>query len=58
MFAAFEFDAIEERARQQRDILHALAQRWQVDGNHVDAIEKILAEGALFNQGRQVAVCG
>ncbi len=39
--------AIQERAREQRDIFAAFAQGRQVDGNHAEAVVKILAEAAF-----------
>jgi hypothetical protein len=45
-------------ARQLDDILAALAQRRQADGDHVQAIEQILAELALADRLAQVAMGG
>ena len=43
---------------QQRDVLVALAQRRQVDGDHVEPVEEVLAEGALLHGFGQVGVGG
>ncbi len=43
---------------QQQDILLAPAQRRYQDGDHIDAVEKILAEFAVFDHSSQITVGG
>ena len=45
--AVLASEFIEKLARQQRNVLLALAQRWYKKWNHVEPVEKILAEVAL-----------
>ena len=42
---------------QQQDVVAALAQRWNVQLDHINAVEKILTKLALGNHIRQLAVC-
>src|SRR5690606_30944420 len=51
-------DAIEEMRGQQRNVLAPLAQRRQAQVDHVETIEKILAELAAFHALAQVLVGG
>ncbi len=41
---------------QQRDVVLALAQRRQAQVDHVEAIEEVLAEGAVAHRLLQVGV--
>ena len=46
----------QEMLRKQADVFGAVAQRWHLDGDDVQAVEQILTKPALFNQGGQVLV--
>src|SRR6266446_3241513 len=48
----------QEMPGQIDDILAALSQRWQADGNYIEAIKQVLAELALANRLAQVAMGG
>src|SRR5580700_431349 len=50
--------ALQERAGQQRDIFAALAQRWQMDGDHAQPVVKVLAETAFGDFFFEVFVGG
>ena len=59
--SAFSFSSRvvgEEVLGQERDVLGALAQRRQGDGDHVQAVVEVLAEGALLHQAVEVGVGG
>ena len=44
---------------EERDqVLHALAQRWDADREHVQAVEQVLAEAFLADHAAQIAVGG
>ena len=43
---------------EKRDVAHALAQGREGDGDDVDAVEQVAAEGARFGSGGQVGVGG
>jgi hypothetical protein len=43
---------------EQGNVFFAIAKRWDVDWNHVQSIEQILAELSVGDQSRQVAVGG
>ena len=51
-------EAIEEVLDEQRNVVGALAQRRQPDGNDVQAVEEILAERAVLRHPREVGVGG
>ena len=55
-------DSLAKRARkrfdQVGDVFLVLAQRRDVDGHDVQAVVEILAEGALFEGGAQIAIGG
>ncbi len=45
--------------RQHRDVVAAIAQRRQLNRDHVQAIEEVLAERAVSNHAREVGIrCG
>ena len=49
---------LQEVAHQQRNVLAALAQRWQAQADDVEAVEEVLAEQALAHALLQVLVGG
>ena len=48
----------EEEIGERGDVLLVLAQRRNIDGDDVEAVVEVLAEGAFFERGAQVAVGG
>src|SRR5579862_1430637 len=48
----------QEMSRERLDVLRALAQRWQVNLEHVQPVVQILAKSSGFDGGEQVAVGG
>src|SRR5262249_40902769 len=51
--AAFRRQPLDEMVGQEWNVLLALAQRWNVERNHVEAVVKVFAEGALFQRRPQ-----
>jgi hypothetical protein len=51
-------EVFEEAVDEQRDVFAAAAQRRQVDGDDVEAIEEVVAELALANGLAQIDVGG
>jgi hypothetical protein len=49
---------VQEVAHQQRDVVAALAQRRQVDGEDIEPVEQVFAEAALAHGLAQVDVGG
>jgi hypothetical protein len=45
---------LDEVVRQKRDVIAALPQRRQVDGDHVDAVEEVLAEFAVLHRRGEI----
>src|SRR5579863_8909243 len=58
ILAQLRRDALNEVLGEQRDVFAALAQRWQANLNHVEAIEQIFAESSLLNFFGQIFVGG
>jgi hypothetical protein len=57
-FAQTRAELGEKGESEHRDVFPAFAQRWDVDGHHVDAIEEIFAEASSFDFGGQIDVAG
>src|SRR5208282_333882 len=51
-------EALQKQVCKARDIFFVIAQRRDVDGNHVEPVVKVFAKGAVFERGAQVAVGG
>ena len=48
----------QEIVDEQRNVLPAVSQRWQIDGDDVQPVVEVLAEPALAHQRGQVAMSG
>src|SRR6266536_6386180 len=58
VFAELLAELLEEMGDEERDVLAAVAQRRELDRNHVQAIEEILAEDTFLHRALEVTVGG
>src|SRR6266481_1813057 len=57
-FAVCGAELVQEMSGEDGDVLFAVTQRRHKEGNYVQAVEKILAEGAAGNLLLEILVCG
>src|SRR2546428_100258 len=50
-------DAVQEMVHKGRNVFFAIPQGWQINGDDVDAVEKIFAERTFSDEPAQTAVC-
>src|SRR6185369_17300965 len=48
----------EEGSDEARNVLAPLAERWQADGNHVEAVKKVVTKRTVSDGGLQITVGG
>ncbi len=51
-------EALDEEIDEIGDVFFVFAQRGDIDGHHVEAVIEIFAEGAFFQSGAKIAICG
>ena len=55
-FSGFPGVAIDEIFHEHRDVVLALAERWNLDGEHVDAVKEVSAKRTCCDRGFQVTI--
>ena len=56
--AGFASEFFEEEVRESGDVFLVVAERGNIDRDHVEAVVKVLAKRAVLKSGAKIAVCG